>query len=139
MARWRRGQRTDRPLRSVRDQQWFDTRVNEANTAKLSSYKNGSRRNDFDRWLSSVEDTDGRLFNASIAPKGSVAIASSKNNWVAVTEDQLILLEKDRKEVFRVALGSEHQAIPHGIAIAGSRVYVSTVAGHVLCFGAPIQ
>ena len=117
----------------------FDTRVNEANTAKLSSYKNGSRRNDFDRWLLSSEDTDGRLFNASIAPKGSVAIASSKNHWVAVTEDQLILLDKDRKEVFRVALGSEHKAIPHGIAIAGSRVYVSTAAGHVLCFGAPIQ
>ena len=117
----------------------FDTRVNEANTAKQSSYKNGSRRNDFDRWLSSAEDTDRRLFNASIAPKGSVAIASSKTHWVAVTEDQLILLDKDRKEVFRVALGSEHNAIPHGIAIADSRVYVSTAAGHVLCFGAPIQ
>ena len=117
----------------------FDARVDEKNTERRSSYKNGSRRNDFDRWLLSAEDQDGRVFDATTAPEGTVAIASSKNNWVILTRDYLLLLDKEMREVFRTDLGSGQHAIPHGIAIAHSRIYISTEAGHLLCFGSPAK
>ena len=111
----------------------FDKRVEEKNIARYSSYKNGSRKNDFERWLLSAHDGTQRL-DARRAPKGTLAIASTENSWVVLTDKELILLDKKHNETFRASLG-KHHATPHGIAIAHGRIYVSTEKGCLLCFG----
>lgn len=111
----------------------FDKGVEEINTARGTSYKNGSRKNDFERWLLSAKDQNVR-FDAKKAPKDIVAIASTKNAWVALTRTELVLLDKKYNEVFRTSLG-KHIAIPHGIGVAKGRIYIATTKGQILCFG----
>ncbi len=112
----------------------FDARIEEANTVRYSSYKNGSRKNDFDRWLLSAEDGLLQFFDAKQAPKNMVAIASTKDRWVVLTDKDLVLLDKEMKETFRSDLG-QHNTSPHGVAVARGKVYISTSNGQILCFG----
>ncbi len=116
----------------------FDKRVEGKNTSRGSSYKNGSRKNDFERWLLSAQDRtqlfDGRLVPGKAGPGNTVAVASTRNSWVVLTDKELVLSGKAKNETFKIDLG-QHDATPHGIAIANGRIYISTEKGRILCFG----
>jgi hypothetical protein len=82
----------------------------------------------------SAEDGLLQVFDAKQAPKNMVAIASTKDRWVVLTDKDLVLLDKEMKETFRSDLG-QHNTSPHGVAVARGKVYISTSNGQILCFG----
>ena len=111
----------------------FDKRVEQANAARRSSYKNGSRKNDYERWLLSARHNVSR-YNSELAPKNTVAIASSKKRWVVLTDRDLILIDDNKDETFRIPLG-QHKPTAHGIAVAKGKIFITTQKGRILCFG----
>lgn len=126
----------------------FDARLEETYTGTSRPLKNGSDRSDFEPWLLSASDgarslsfdqkalefREGEETARFKSPDLVRSLASIGDEWLVLTRSELIFVDKQERRV-RTVLPFEGTAIPHGLAIAHSRIFVVSDDGRVLCFG----
>ncbi|MAG56530.1 MAG: hypothetical protein CMJ83_09590 [Planctomycetes bacterium] len=62
------------------------------------------------------------------------SVASVGREWLILTTNQIIRVDKQTRRA-RTVTPFDGAAIPHGIAVTGSGIFVVTDDGRVLCFG----
>lgn len=139
----------------------FDDRLSSRYVGPLRPLKNRSRRPHFDQWLLSAADgkrvcriTAGTLvqvegpkalpLTAAPAAADIAAIASAGTDWVVLArppanqnstvDSKLVLIDKAAARV-RAERRFPGLPVPHGLAIANGRIFITTQAGRLLCIG----
>jgi len=139
----------------------FDDRLKAKYVGPLRPLKNRSRRPHFDQWLLAADD--GKRFcgitaNALVQVEGDktspltgapaaadiAAIASAGTDWVVlarppanqntVVDGKWVLIDKATTRV-RAERRFPGSPVPHGLAVANGRVFITTNAGRLLCIG----
>lgn len=144
-----------------KQQALFDKRLDSEYRGGFRPLKNRSPRPDFGQWLLSADD--GKLScrvekgkpvqveNAEATPligetgtNTVTAIASTGADWIVLAKNanasfqspdsKLIIYDKATKKI-RQEIPVRGQLVPHGLAVAGKQVFVTTMDGRLLCFG----
>ena len=135
-------------VRTCESRELFDTRLNRKYTGKLRPFKNRSKRNDFEPWLLSAEDgkfsckvigkklvlsADGKAHEFRV-PGDVRAVASAGSDWVLMTKNQLLQVDKIKREI-RASIQFQGDSQQHGLAVLKNRAFITTEDGRLLSFG----
>jgi outer membrane protein assembly factor BamB len=127
----------------------FDTRLESQYTGTARRLKDGTSRADFEQWFLSAGDGEKLISydqkalqfqtgdeKARFKAPGKVrSLASTREDWVILTEGALLLVDKRERRV-RATVPFEGTAIRQGLAIAHGRIFVVSDDGRVLCVAA---
>ncbi len=141
----------------------FDDRLDTKYAGPLRNLKNKSQRPNFDQWLLAADDGErfcGITAKALVQVEGEktspltgapavadiAAIASAGSDWVVlarppanqntVVDGKWVLIDKATARV-RAERRFSGSPVPHGLAIANGRLFITTKAGRLLCIGLP--